>query len=159
MIAVVGHQSRYRVCAVGRLITRAFCCYAKWTDELHAIMQPRTLHVVHVLSRKVCALPIGSSAAENTLNTLRYAQRVKDFSNKRPAAAVAMRRLASAPNAPEQAPLPGAPPSSQPTATVQPTHSPLQPTLQQPTPIGVGSEEGGGRSNESQSHSNHIAIT
>lgn len=37
----------------------------------------------------------GSSAAENTLNTLRYAQRVKDFSSKRQPAAV--RRLSAAP--------------------------------------------------------------
>jgi len=37
----------------------------------------------------------GSSSAENTLNTLRYAQRVKDFSSKRQPAA--MRRLSSAP--------------------------------------------------------------
>jgi len=75
----------------------------------------------------------GSSAAENTLNTLRYAQRVKDFSNKKPAAAVAMRRLSSAPNPPEQAALsPFAPPTSQlhpPVAKAAPLQQPQQQVL------------------------------
>ena len=43
----------------------------------------------------------GSSSAENTLNTLRYAQRVKEFSAKRPPAAY---RRASGAVAPAQPP-------------------------------------------------------
>jgi hypothetical protein len=72
----------------------------------------------------------GSSAAENTLNTLRYAQRVKGFSNKKPAAAVAMRRLSAAPNekldhaapaAPVAPSAPQPPPAVKPAAKPQPT--------------------------------------
>jgi len=59
----------------------------------------------------IATISPGSSSAENTLNTLRYAQRVKEFSVKRPPAALAAAKRPSA--LPPPAP-PVAPPAPQP---------------------------------------------
>ena len=96
----------------------------------------------------------GSSGAENTLNTLRYAQRVKEFSSKRPTP-TNNRRISGAvpPSAPPPPPVSAPPPAGVglnggPLPRAQtPPPAPPQPTLPSsgaPKPLHAAMDESGG---------------
>ncbi|KAL1522562.1 hypothetical protein AB1Y20_017547 [Prymnesium parvum] len=86
----------------------------------------------------IATIAPGSSAAENTLNTLRYAQRVRDFSSKRPPyepPRFGRRAPPPAASPPQQRPSQPSPPTARPTDMAPPASKPVDPFVRPRPPL------------------------